>query len=69
MSAHSNCPQCGFGEDSNAHEVFWCPFSKEVWILLDYPFLLGHKEEISFKSVLLYATELIGNEDVEKILI
>lgn len=34
VAAHSNCPLCGFGEDSNGHAVFWCPFSQELWTLI-----------------------------------
>ncbi|KAK1363926.1 hypothetical protein POM88_039487 [Heracleum sosnowskyi] len=66
---HSGCPLCGFGEDSNAHAVFWCPFAQEVWALLEYPFLVGPKEDISFKDVLFYATELLERVLFDKLLI
>lgn len=66
---NSNCPLCGFGEDSNAHAVFWCTFSQRLWELMDFPFLMGYKEEISFKEVLLYATELLEKEEFTKMLI
>lgn len=69
ITKHSNCPLCGYGEDSNAHAVFWCPFSQEVWVFMEFQFLMGHKEDISFKDVLLYATELLGKEDFAKMMI
>ncbi|KAF4365460.1 hypothetical protein F8388_012825 [Cannabis sativa] len=28
-SPHSNCPICGFRNDTNAHAIFWCSFSQE----------------------------------------
>lgn len=56
VSSHSNYPLCGFGKDTNAHAILWCPFAQEMWKLTDYPFLVGHKEEIPFSGVLLYAT-------------
>ncbi|KAK1356477.1 hypothetical protein POM88_049733 [Heracleum sosnowskyi] len=57
---------CG---DSNAHAVFWCVFSQEVWELLEFSFLIGHKEEITFNGVLLYASELLEKEEFAKMLI
>lgn len=69
VSTYSSCPVCGFGKDSNGHAIFWCPFSQNVWVLMDYPFLVGHKEEISFKDVLLYATKLLEKEEFAKLLI
>lgn len=69
ISAHSNCPLCGFGEDSNAHAIFWCPFAQELWVLVEFSFLVGQKEEISFKEVLLYATEFLDEEGFAKMLI
>lgn len=30
---------------------------------MDYPFFMGHKEDISFKDVSLYAFELVEKED------
>lgn len=69
MSTHSNCPLCGFEEDTNVHVIFWCPFSQELWKLIDYPFLVRHTEEISFKSVLLYATEILDKESFAKLLV
>lgn len=66
---HSSCPLCGFGDDSNAHAIFWCLFSQEVWVQLEYPFVIGHKEEVSFNGVLMYATELLGKDDFEKMLV
>ena len=35
VTQNSNCALCGFGEDSNAHAVFWCIFSQEVWKLME----------------------------------
>ncbi|XP_063941729.1 uncharacterized protein LOC135149875 isoform X2 [Daucus carota subsp. sativus] len=69
VSSHSSCPICGFGEDSNAHAVFWCLFSQSLWETMDYPFLVGHKEEISFRGVLLYASELLEKEEFARMLI
>ncbi|KAK1349804.1 hypothetical protein POM88_054767 [Heracleum sosnowskyi] len=69
VSTHSNCPLCGYGEDSNAHAVFWCPFAQEVWVLFEYQFMVGHKEDISFKDVLFYNTELLEKELFDKMLI
>lgn len=66
VTTHSNCPLCGFGEDSNAHAMFWCPFAQEVWKLLEYSILIGRKEDISFKDVLFYATELLEKEMFDK---
>lgn len=66
---HSNCPLYEYGEDTNVHAIFWCPLSQEVWRILEYPFLVGHKEEISFNGVLLYATELLGKAEFSKMLI
>lgn len=58
--AHSNCPLCGFGEDTNAHAILWCSFSQELWAILEFPFfLVGQKKDISFKGVLLYVTEFL----------
>ena len=68
-SGHSNCPICSFGEDSNAHAIFWCIFAQELWGLLEYPFLVGQKEEISFRDVLLYVSKFLDEEDFVKILI
>lgn len=51
---HSNCPLCGFGKDSKV------PFLARI---------LGHKEDISFKGVLLYATKLLEKEDFSKLLL
>ncbi|KAK1353645.1 zf-RVT domain-containing protein [Heracleum sosnowskyi] len=48
VSTNSNCPLCGYGEDSNAHAVFWCPFSQEVWVLFENQFMVRHEEDISF---------------------
>ncbi|KAK1378467.1 zf-RVT domain-containing protein [Heracleum sosnowskyi] len=69
VSTHSNFPLCGYGEDSNAHAVFWCPFAQEVWVLFEYQFMVGHKEDISFKDVLFYNTELLERELFDKMLI
>ena len=69
VALHSNCPLCGFGEDSNAHAVFWCTFSQKNWELMNWPFLLPGKENISFKEVMLYATELLEEEEFAKMLI
>lgn len=69
VTTHSNCPLCGFGDDSNAHAVFWCPFAQEIWVLFEFYFLVGQKEEISFKGVLFYATELLDKGALAKMLI
>ena len=69
ISKHSVCPLCGFGEDSNAHAVFWCPSSKEIWDLWDYPFMSHRKEDISFKEIVLYASEILEKENFQKMLI
>ncbi|XP_062089465.1 uncharacterized protein LOC133795999 [Humulus lupulus] len=69
ISKHSVCPLCGFGEDSNAHVVFWCPSSKEIWDRWDYPFVSDRKEDISFKEILLYASEILEKENFQKMLI
>ncbi|XP_062118997.1 uncharacterized protein LOC133832703 [Humulus lupulus] len=69
ISKHSVCPLCGFGEDSNAHAVFWCPSSKEIWDRWDYPFMSERKEDISFKEILLYASEILEKENFQKMLI
>lgn len=69
VSIHSNDPLFKFGEDSKSHAIFWCLFLQELWALLEYPFLVGHKEEISFKNVLLYVTEYLEKEDFAKMLI
>lgn len=68
VTTHSNCPLCGFGDDSNAHAIYWCPFSQEVWELHEYPFLVGHKEEIPFNGVLMYSTELLGKNEFARML-
>ncbi|KAK1361429.1 hypothetical protein POM88_045903 [Heracleum sosnowskyi] len=62
VAPRSGCPLCGFGEDSNAHATFWCPFAQEVWALFEYSFLMGPKEDISFRGVLFYATELLERD-------
>lgn len=62
VSTNSNCPLCGYGKDSNAHAVVWCTFSQKLWNILDFNFLVGHKEEISFKNVLLYASEVLDKD-------
>lgn len=69
VSSHSNCPLCGFSEDSNAHAVFWCPISQNIWELLDYEFLVGKKENISFKGILFYASEILERDDYAKLLV
>ncbi|XP_062079895.1 uncharacterized protein LOC133784618 [Humulus lupulus] len=69
ISKHNVCPLCGFGEDSNAHAVFWCPSSKEIWDRWDYPFMSDRKEDISFKEILLYASEILEKENFQKMLI
>ncbi|XP_074346736.1 uncharacterized protein LOC141685541 [Apium graveolens] len=69
ITNHSNFPVCGFGEDSNAHAVFWCPFAQEVWESFEYPFMRGGKDDISFKEVLFYASDLLEKEMFERMLI
>ncbi|XP_062080419.1 probable cation transporter HKT1;4 [Humulus lupulus] len=63
------CPLICFGEDSNAHAVFWCPSSKEILDRWDYPFMSDRKEDISFKEILLYASEILEKENFQKMLI
>ncbi|XP_062119272.1 uncharacterized protein LOC133833024 [Humulus lupulus] len=69
ISKHSVCPLCGFREDSNEHAVFWCPSSKEIWDRWDYPFMSHRKEDISFKEILLYASEILEKANFQKMLI
>lgn len=69
VAINSNCPLCGYGEDSNAHAVFRCPFAQDVWVHFDFPLLEVPKEEILFKGVLLYVTEIATGELLEKVLI
>lgn len=64
-----NCLLCGFSEESNAHAVFWCTFAQELWELLEFPFMVGQKEDISFKEVLFYASELLDKDSFAKMLI
>ncbi|KAF4404489.1 hypothetical protein G4B88_005875, partial [Cannabis sativa] len=68
-SSHSNCPICGFGNDTNAHAIFWCSFSQVIWKEMSFPFLASPKEDLTFKGVLLYASEIFEKEDFEKVLI
>ncbi|KAF4393206.1 hypothetical protein G4B88_001940 [Cannabis sativa] len=68
-SSHSNCPICGFGNDTNAHAIFWCSFSQVIWKEMSFPFLASPKEDLTFKGVLLYASEILEKEDFEKVLI
>ncbi|KAM6584731.1 hypothetical protein CsatB_011733 [Cannabis sativa] len=68
-SSHSNCPICGFGNDTNAHAIFWCSFSQVIWKEMSFPFLASPKEDMTFKGVLLYASEILEKEDFEKVLI
>ncbi|KAF4357249.1 hypothetical protein G4B88_017890 [Cannabis sativa] len=68
-SSHSNCPICGFGNDTNAHAIFWCSFSQVIWKEMSFSFLASPKEDLTFKGVLLYASEILEKEDFEKVLI
>ncbi|KAF4395511.1 hypothetical protein G4B88_010975 [Cannabis sativa] len=68
-SSHSNCPICGFGNDTNVHAIFWCSFSQVIWKEMSFPFLASPKEDLTFKGVLLYASEILEKEDFEKVLI
>ncbi|KAF4355249.1 hypothetical protein G4B88_028285 [Cannabis sativa] len=65
-SSHSNCPICGFRNDTNAHAIFWCSFSQVIWKQMSFPFLASPKEDLTFKGVLLYASEILEKEDFEK---
>lgn len=69
VSPNSRCPVCGGSEDTNAHAVFWCSFAQQRWGLLDFPFLVGQKDKISFKEVLCYASDLLEKDSMEKWLI
>ncbi|KAM6553423.1 hypothetical protein CsatB_014185 [Cannabis sativa] len=68
-SPHSNCPICGFGNDTNAHAIFWCSFSQGIWKQMSFFFLASPKEDLTFKGILLYASKILEKEDFEKVLI
>ncbi|KAF4386903.1 hypothetical protein F8388_006858 [Cannabis sativa] len=67
--SNNSCELCGFGGESNAHAIFWCPFAQEIWKLLEFKFLHEVREVIDFKNVILYASEVVEKDLFEKIII
>ncbi|KAF4374359.1 hypothetical protein F8388_002257 [Cannabis sativa] len=67
--SNNSCDLCGFGGESNAYAIFWCPFAQEIWKLLDFKFLHEVREVIDFKNVILYASEVVEKDLFEKIII
>ncbi|KAF4370863.1 hypothetical protein G4B88_012663 [Cannabis sativa] len=67
--SNNSCELCGFGGESNAHAIFWCPFAQEIWKLLEFTFLHEVREVIDFKNVILYAAEVVEKDLFEKIII
>ncbi|KAF4378696.1 hypothetical protein F8388_006147 [Cannabis sativa] len=67
--SNNSCELCGFGGESNAHAIFWCPFAQEIWKLLEFTFLHEVREVIDFKNVILYASEVVDKDLFEKIII
>ncbi|KAF4380853.1 hypothetical protein G4B88_010783 [Cannabis sativa] len=68
IASNTSCQLCGFGGESNAHAIFWCPVSLGIWNLLEFFFLLEVKEEINFKNVLLYASQVVERDAFAKLI-
>lgn len=64
-----NTDKSGPSSSSEVLAIFSCPFSKDVWVQLEYSFLVKHKEDIYFNGVLIYTTELLEKDDFTKMLI
>ncbi|KAF4371704.1 hypothetical protein G4B88_030808 [Cannabis sativa] len=62
IASSTSCQLCGFGGESNAHAIFWCPVAQGIWNLMEFSFLHEVKEEIDFKNVLLYASEVVDEK-------
>ncbi|KAF4348103.1 hypothetical protein G4B88_021375 [Cannabis sativa] len=69
IASSTSCQLCGFGGESNAHAIFWCPVAQGIWNLMEFSFLHEVKEEIDFKNVLLYASEVVDREAFAKFII
>ncbi|KAF4368010.1 hypothetical protein F8388_002621 [Cannabis sativa] len=69
ITSNTTCQLCGFGGESNAHAIFWCPVAQGIWNLMEFFFLHEVKEEINFNNVLLYASEVVEREAFAKFLI
>ncbi|KAF4346567.1 hypothetical protein G4B88_028548 [Cannabis sativa] len=39
--SNNSCELCGFGGESSAHAIFWCPFAQEIWKLLELHFYMS----------------------------
>ncbi|KAF4391415.1 hypothetical protein F8388_008026 [Cannabis sativa] len=69
IASSTSCQLCGFRGESNAHAIFWCPVAQGIWNLMEFSFLHEVKEEINFKNVLLYASEVVEREAFAKFII
>ncbi|KAF4360702.1 hypothetical protein F8388_016489 [Cannabis sativa] len=66
---HTNCPICGFSVDSNSHVVFLCRGFKKNWKELRVTMLNNLSMDISFKQIVLKASEILSRSDYELFLI
>ncbi|XP_060969888.1 uncharacterized protein LOC115713659 [Cannabis sativa] len=66
---HTNCPICGFSVDSNSHVVFLCRGFKKVWKELRVTLLNNLSMDISFKQIVLKASEILSRSDYELFLV
>ncbi|KAF4391640.1 hypothetical protein G4B88_030791 [Cannabis sativa] len=66
---HTNCPICGFSVDSNSHAVFLCRGFKKIWKELRVSMLNNLSMDISFKQIVLKASEILSRSEYELFLV
>ncbi|KAF4390164.1 hypothetical protein G4B88_005082 [Cannabis sativa] len=66
---HTNCPICGFSVDSNSHVVFLCRGFKKIWKELRVSMLNNLSMDISFKQIVLKASEILSRSEYELFLV
>ncbi|KAM6582575.1 hypothetical protein CsatB_009577 [Cannabis sativa] len=65
VSSCSNCPLCGYSNDTNGHAIFWCEGIRKVWQSLDFDILQNVIFNVSFQMVILKAYELLSKSEFE----
>ncbi|KAF4380068.1 hypothetical protein F8388_018192 [Cannabis sativa] len=66
---HTNFPICGFSVDSTSHVVFLCRGLKKIWKELRVTLLNNLSMDISFKQIVLKASEILSRSDYELFLV